>query len=284
MPHLALPRHFHPDFAYKRVKPRGPVVFTGHGHNIIGYFPVLEGNNNNISRDILSKVELTGNTASELIHPEKGLVTAGGTGDRWNLPQSYFNDLAEGATSTRISFGFRFLSIDGADADHNTLISFDIQGTGSRNAILIRALTDSTLDVGGRSQGADAFQAGTSTLTVSVGVNYHAECLLDYANDTVKTSINGVEWINASVAFGSDIYVGGTPDSIDAVGGSSNSDRLCDANIFYVIIQKNVTGPEIQNDPYQFLSPASPLSYFFPTNTPTGGIYGPLYGPLGGPV
>ena len=147
--------------------------------------------------------------------------------------------------------------------DLNTLIGCYINGNS--NSILIKLNNTGTIQVGGRSQSADSFQSITSTKTITVGTKYHLDARYDYAGDNITLFVNGAEWINGSVSFGSSTYIGGTPTRDDALAGDYNILRKYDGYIHYVVWQKNtINPPDIYKYPYQFIKPSVPLFYFTP--------------------
>ena len=277
MTQIILPREYDPDFAHPGVKPKSHSVLNqrGRDNNVIEFWHVPEASGL-ATKGILGTNAVASGTA--IVNPE-GLVSTAAAVNFFDIGTNTFNNMMSGATSTRISMGFRFQTISGSDIDHNTLVSFYI--TGSSNSVLIRLNTTGTIQGGGRSQAGDSFQSVTSSRTIVIDRDYQMTCLLDYIGDSIIVLIDGEIWASGSVTFGSNTLATGTATATDGFNGSTDNDRRSDLITRYAIFQKNTIIPEIYPDPYQFLSSASPTPYFFPA---AESLTGPIYGPLGGPL
>ena len=99
---LILPAQFNtPELLIPGRKPVGPVVFDG-PESVLDFWPVLE-DFGQVTRSIITGKSATAATGEHLISG-RGLITRGGSSDRWDLGTAYFNSIAIGASSIRISF------------------------------------------------------------------------------------------------------------------------------------------------------------------------------------
>ena len=150
-----------------------------------------------------------------------------GVDDQVNIGADKMIGLVAG--STAMTFG-GWLKIDTLDAasDDNRVVDFTIDGTNAFALLNIRGDGGNAgkVRVGARSKTADSLQTATSANAINDGLWHRVDGIVDFANDEIAISVDGVIDPVTSVAFGSTTLLDdGTPtgdDSIGARGGASN--------------------------------------------------------------
>ena len=262
MAFLLLPDSFKTDYGLPNVKPTTPAAVSNSNlpEGMISFYLLNEYAGEARSLPPTSPAQITG----EWLAGAGVLSTNAVAGDYVVLPNDYWNNNLDGAPAACFFARIRVDNID-STTDFNTILAANITTT---NAVLCRINSSGTIQVGGRSRVVDGFQSGTSTNTVTAGQVYDLVICLDYQNDRVILYVDGEEWVNNAVSFGSVDYEAGTSTNDTGVGGQNSSDRRSDFMIFhfgfYRRLLTQVEAIQLHNDPYQLVRPAIPMPFNVP--------------------
>jgi len=143
----------------------------------------------------------------------------GEAGDVADIGRDTIGNALNGASGSSVSYWLNLVGFGAGGPGRNVVSCWSGAHYGAIVSTVEPSGTGYTLITRGRSQTADTLQANTGTTVVPLGTWVHVVSVMDYANGTMSTFLNGELYKTSAATFGSTTYVHSSANADDSIGG-----------------------------------------------------------------